>query len=115
MDGYRIERWSVEQYMDDVHTQIIPVSYTHLDVYKRQDMITPHMLRHWCGSHLYEDTKNIKLVQRVLRHKNIAVTAENYVHVSDDEVDSAVKMLRTDRQNVGQCNQSNQQQFTGLM
>ena len=23
MDGYRIERWSVEQYMDDVHTQII--------------------------------------------------------------------------------------------
>lgn len=51
----------------------------------------------------------------MLRHKNIAVTAENYVHVSDDEVDSAVKMLRTDRQNVGQCNQSNQQQFTGLM
>ena len=87
------------------------------DFFKRysNDMITPHMLRHWCGSHLYEDTKNIKLVQRVLRHKNIAVTAENYVHVSDDEVDSAVKMLRTDRQNVGQCNQSNQQQFTGLM
>ena len=43
----------------------------------------------------------------MLRHKNIAVTAENYVHVSDDEVDSAVKMLRTDRQNVGQCNQLN--------
>ena len=79
------------------------------DFFKRysNDMITPHMLRHWCGSHLYEDTKNIKLVQRVLRHKNIAVTAENYVHVSDDEVDSAVKMLRTDRQNVGQCNQLN--------
>ena len=79
------------------------------DFFKRysNDMITPHMLRHWCGSHLYEDTKNIKLVQRVLRHKNIAVTAENYVHVSDDEVDSAVKMLRTDRQNVGQSNQLN--------
>lgn len=59
-----------------------------------EDTITPHMLRHWCGSTLYENTKNIKLVQKVLRHKNVATTAEIYVHVSDNDVDDAVNILR---------------------
>lgn len=79
------------------------------DFFKRYSnkTITPHMLRHWCGSWLYEDTKNIELVRKVLRHKNVATTVAHYVHVADNDVDSAVKMLRTDRQNFGQCNQLN--------
>ena len=40
--------------------------------------IYPHMLRHWVGSKLYEETKDIVLVQRQLRHKNLETAARYY-------------------------------------
>lgn len=45
--------------------------------------ITPHKLRHTCGTLLFQKEGNIKLVQEVLGHKNIANTMI-YTHVSDE-------------------------------
>lgn len=39
-----------------------------------------HVLRHSCGTNLYEQTKDLRLVQETLRHKDPAVTAR-YAHV----------------------------------
>lgn len=55
--------------------------------------INPHMLRHWVGTKLYEDTHDIVLVQKYLRHKNLETTAAYYVHTSEDDVASAVERL----------------------
>lgn len=40
-----------------------------------------HMLRHSCGTNLYAKTKDLRLVQEVLRQKDPAVTAR-YTHVN---------------------------------
>lgn len=45
--------------------------------------ITPHKLRHTCGTLLFKEKGNIKLVQEVLGHKNIANTMI-YTHISDE-------------------------------
>lgn len=55
--------------------------------------INPHMLRHWVGTKLYEDTHDIVLVQRQLRHKNLETTAAYYVHTSEDNMASAIERL----------------------
>ena len=39
-----------------------------------------HMLRHSCGTNLYEMTKDLRLVQETLRHQNPKVTAR-YAHI----------------------------------
>lgn len=57
------------------------------------DQINPHMLRHWVGTKLYEKTRDIILVQRQLRHKNLETTAAYYVHTSKDDIASAVEGL----------------------
>ena len=55
--------------------------------------INPHMLRHWVGTKLYENTKDIVRVQRQLRHKNLETTAAYYVHTSKEDMASAVESL----------------------
>lgn len=55
--------------------------------------IYPHMLRHLCGTRLYNATNNIMIVQKQLRHKDIATAAKYYVHVSDDDIYDAVSGL----------------------
>lgn len=40
-----------------------------------------HMLRHSCGTNLYESTKDLRLVQETLRQRNPTITAR-YAHVS---------------------------------
>ena len=52
--------------------------------------IYPHMLRHWVGSKLYEETKDIVLVQRQLRHKNLETAARYYVHMDESTIADAV-------------------------
>lgn len=52
--------------------------------------IYPHMLRHWVGSDLYEKTKDIVLVQRQLRHKNLETAARYYVHMDESTIANAV-------------------------
>lgn len=55
--------------------------------------INPHMLRHWVGSKLYEKTKDIVLVQRQLRHKDLETAARYYVHMNDDVIADAMATL----------------------
>ena len=44
--------------------------------------ISCHMLRHTCGTLLYEQTRDIQAVKETLRHKNIEMTSK-YSHVQD--------------------------------
>jgi integrase/recombinase XerD len=44
--------------------------------------VTPHMLRHTCATLLLEDGVDVRFLQRLLGHENIATTAI-YAHVGD--------------------------------
>ena len=46
--------------------------------------LTPHELRHTCGTLLYRDTKDIYAVSKFLGHSDIGITTKIYVH-SDPE------------------------------
>lgn len=41
--------------------------------------ITPHQLRYWVGTQLYNATNDMEVVRKQLGHSNIIVTRENYV------------------------------------
>lgn len=56
--------------------------------------ITPHKLRHTCGTLLFQKKGNIKLVQEVLGHKNIANTMI-YTHISDEMMQEAANTMDT--------------------
>lgn len=55
--------------------------------------ITPHMLRHWVGTRLYEQTKDIVLVQKQLRHSSLETAAKYYVHMDENTIADAVANL----------------------
>ena len=55
--------------------------------------IYPHMLRHYVGTKLYEQTKDIVLVQKQLRHSSLETAAKYYVHMSEDTIAEAVSGL----------------------
>lgn len=50
--------------------------------------LSPHELRHTCGTLLYKETKDIYHVSRFLGHSDIAITTKTYVHseMQDEEV-----------------------------
>lgn len=51
------------------------------------------MLRHWVGTKLYEETKDIMIVQKQLRHKNLETVAKYYVYIEEDAVADAMAKL----------------------
>jgi integrase len=53
-------------------------------------LFTFHELRHTFGTVLLARTKNLRVVQRALRHKHVTST-EIYAHVSDDELRRALE------------------------
>lgn len=54
--------------------------------------VTPHTLRHTCGTILYSKTKDIRLVQEYLGHESINTT-ERYIHMSKDSVSRGSDIL----------------------
>lgn len=52
--------------------------------------VTMHQLRHLCATELHDQTKNLRVVQRVLGHASVATT-ERYVAVHDSEVRDAIR------------------------
>jgi site-specific recombinase XerD len=50
--------------------------------------LTPHTLRHFCASSLYERGLDVKAIQEVLGHSWLSTTTR-YIHVCDDHVERA--------------------------
>ena len=60
--------------------------------------ITPHMLRHWHGTKLYQSTKDLILVQNQMRHSDPKTTAVYYVFQGRDpdvEKQDMKKLIRS--------------------
>lgn len=55
--------------------------------------ISPHILRHTFATDLLRETKNIRLVQKVLGHEDLSTTMI-YTHIIDDELENALKNFR---------------------
>lgn len=55
--------------------------------------IYPHALRHWVGTKLYKNTKDIVLVQRQLRHRNLETASRYYVHMEENVIADAISKL----------------------
>ena len=51
----------------------------------RELRLTPHELRHTCGTLLYQETKDIYYTSRFLGHSDISITTKIYVHSSMQE------------------------------
>lgn len=53
-----------------------------------EQRLSPHELRHTCGTLLYRDTKDIYHVSRFLGHSDIGITTKTYVHseMQDNEI-----------------------------
>ncbi|MBO5313166.1 MAG: site-specific integrase [Clostridia bacterium] len=65
----------------------IKAFYNALKIPKEQ-RLSPHMLRHTCGTLLYRETKDIYFVSRFLGHSDIGITTKTYVHseMQDEEI-----------------------------
>lgn len=57
--------------------------------------LSPHELRHTCGTLLYEETKDIYHVSRFLGHSDIGITSKIYVH---SEMQEEKIKIKTDEQ-----------------
>ncbi len=59
---------------------------------KIQKRVTPHILHHTFATHLLENGTNIRMVQKLLGHKNVKTT-EIYTHVMDKQLEKVVSPL----------------------
>ncbi|SNT56659.1 Site-specific recombinase XerD [Actinomadura meyerae] len=52
-----------------------------------------HDLRHACGSFLFADGVDLKVIQSVLRHTRLSTTSEIYVHLLEEVKDGAAEVM----------------------
>lgn len=50
--------------------------------------LTPHVLRHFCASHLYERGMSLKAIQELMGHSWLSTTT-HYVHVHDTHIEAS--------------------------
>ena len=55
--------------------------------------LTPHMLRHWVGSKIFENTHNIKDAQEQLGHASYETTANIYVAQNPNRGNKVINMI----------------------
>lgn len=55
--------------------------------------VHPHLLRHTMATDLYKQTKDLRLVQKILGHASITTTTI-YTHLVDEDVENALKAFR---------------------
>ncbi|MFC2108519.1 tyrosine-type recombinase/integrase [Candidatus Bipolaricaulota bacterium] len=67
--------------------------------------IHPHTLRHTFATDLHRESRNIRLVQKVLGHADLSTTMI-YTHVHDEEVATALKSLRDSQSDKGNASRS---------
>ena len=58
---------------------MLNVFYNYLGIPKEK-RLSPHELRHTCGTLMYKETKDIYHVSRFLGHSDIGITTKTYVH-----------------------------------
>ena len=79
---------------------VVPVSYTHLDVYKRQSLeeagdvrlLTPHSCRHTYVSQMQALGVDIQTIQSIVGHADTEMT-EHYLHVQESIRQSAIQLF----------------------
>ena len=52
-----------------------------------------HIFRHTAGTLLYSKSRDLKLVQGVLRHSDISTTSDIYVHLNDEVLSEGTTIL----------------------
>jgi integrase len=53
----------------------------------------PHIFRHSAGTILHKKSRDLKLVQGMLRHSDISTTSDIYVHLTDEALNEGSEML----------------------
>ena len=54
--------------------------------------VTPHSMRHSFGVRLYAQTRDLRLVQRALHHRQVSTT-ELYTRLADDGLERALEAM----------------------
>jgi integrase len=100
--------WTYEGHYGKNKGKRLPIVYSGLRMYldrmlKRAGIadFTIHTLRHDYGSKLLRVTGNLKLASEALGHSNVAITAQFYAHVQDDEIAAGSEMVEQSRNSPG--------------
>lgn len=71
------KNFTAKRYKTFWHRYIATLSKRSKDTFV---VLTPHELRHTCGTLMYNRTKNIYAVSKYLGHADVSITAKLYVH-----------------------------------
>lgn len=64
-----------------------------IDYGTAEDYLTPHELRHTCGTLLYNKTHDIYAVSKYLGHSSIVITSKLYVHVDVEQLRNSLQVI----------------------
>lgn len=87
LNDYLEIRYEFEPKVDNVIVNKFGKSITRQAIWKmlKKYNIHPHQLRHTLGKRLVDDNVNLRVVQKILNHKNISTT-QIYTHVDNDAI-----------------------------